>query len=57
MFQFLLTKAQEYNDEIINFTSVDYERYKMTLKERKDLSEKVDKECDNELANFMSYYK
>ena len=30
LFQFLLTQAQEYNDEMINFTSVDYERYKMT---------------------------
>ena len=30
MFQFLLTQAQECNEEITNFTSVDYERYKMT---------------------------
>ena len=28
MFQFLLTQAQEYNDEIINVTSVDYEIFR-----------------------------
>ena len=42
MFQFLLTQAQEYNDEIINGTSVDYEIYKMTLKESNDISEEID---------------
>ena len=42
MFQFLLTQAQEYNDEIINVTSVDYEIYKMTLKGSNDISEEID---------------
>ena len=56
MFQFLLTQAQECNEEITNFTSVDYERYKMTLKGSNDLLEEVDEECDKELINFMSHY-
>ena len=56
MFQFLLTQAQEYNDEMIKFTSVNYERYMMTLKGGNNKSEEVDKECDNELINIMSYF-
>ena len=42
MFQFLLTQAHEYYDEIFNFTSVDYEIYKMTLKGSNDISEEID---------------
>ena len=56
LFHFLLTQAQEYNEHIINFTSVDYERYKTSLKGSSDLLKEVNKEWDNELTNFMSYF-
>ena len=40
----------------MNLTSIDYERYKMTLKGSNNLSEEADEEYDNEFKIFMSYY-
>ena len=56
LFQFLLTQAQEYNRERINFTSDDYERFRTALKVSSDFSEEDDRECDNEFTIFMSYF-